>query len=332
MSCSKLSKKAPKRDLICVDIETSVHKKGKSVRTLTALLDSGANTCIISNDVVKQLGLSDQVIKQTAVVHAFTGAKSEFKGKISLKFNIGPHVFQHMFQVIEDNLATGTDCLLGIDFLNSAEIVMHFKPEGPDLAIGGKQIPVKERLRRRRKNGCDLVNYAARPTEEPLICPTMYAKSSEFKLINPCTAQVIRVILPGNDWPEFATLRRTKTDKILIEEQLITVRKHVPSNKVKCRALCSDKKCVVGCPTVHFRYALALVYNPSSRPIYLNVGENIGEVEPQYMNEELTDTVKAQIDVINKQRDDEKRKDRAAAAAAVTDRAEQLKSELTRAP
>ena len=70
-----------KRDIICVDIETP-DLRNKNKRTLTALLDSGANTCIISEKLVRQLGLKDNIIPKVSTVSSFTGAKSKFVGLI----------------------------------------------------------------------------------------------------------------------------------------------------------------------------------------------------------------------------------------------------------
>ena len=321
-----------KRDIICVDIETP-DLRNKNKRTLTALLDSGANTCIISEKLVRQLGLKDNIIPKVSTVSSFTGAKSKFVGLIQLEFNIGPHVFQHVFQIITPGLGTRTDLLLGIDFLCAAEITLQFKPEGPVMTLRGQDIPVKERMRRIIDKGQCMINYVVRPQEEPLECPAMYAKATEYKKLNPGTATVVKLVLPGSDWPEFATLERTKSDRLLIEEQIVTVRKHEANPKAKCKTSCKETECIIDCPTIYYFYALSLVYNPSSRPIYLTPGEVVAKVEPQYINDDLTTCVNNEIDRVNSKIERESNEARTAAAESIVNMAGRLRAALnTTAP
>ena len=316
-----------KRDIICVDIETP-DLRNKNKRTLTALLDSGANTCIISEKLVRQLGLKDNIIPKVSTVSSFTGAKSKFVGLIQLEFNIGPNVFQHVFQIITPGLGTRTDLLLGIDFLCAAEITLQFKPEGPVMTLRGQDIPVKERMRRIIDKGQCMINYVVRPQEEPLECPAMYAKATEYKKLNPGTATVVKLVLPGSDWPEFATLERTKSDRLLIEEQIVTVRKHEANPKAKCKTSCKETECIIDCPTIYYFYALSLIYNPSSRPIYLTPGEVVAKVEPQYINDDLTTCVNNEIDRVNSKIERESNEAHTAAAESIVNMAGRLRAAL----
>ena len=279
------------KELACIELKSKKENTGDYLK-FNALLDSGANTCIISKDLVNKLGLNDQIIKKCNPVRSFTGERSHFNGQINLVFSIGPHVFTHTFQVQSPYLATGTDALLGIDFLNTAKIMMQFGPNGPEMSLRNVNIPIVERQKRSTLSGNILTTYAIREQTEPTDGPLKQVKSAEYRKINPWTAVVTKVILPPGNWSDQVTLERSDRSKgFVVEDQLVTTRRNVPAPKAKCKEGCNDQMCLPDCPRVYYYWALCLVYNVSNKPIYISQGEHLASVEPQYQSEELTKQV-----------------------------------------
>ena len=58
------------KDLACIILNSKIKNEDKNV-SFTALLDSGANTCLISEKVVKSLNLADQLKDEKVSIAAF---------------------------------------------------------------------------------------------------------------------------------------------------------------------------------------------------------------------------------------------------------------------
>ena len=233
------------RELTCIELKT-----GKIA--YTALVDGGSNCSIISRSVINRLLLTDQIIPTRQPVRSFTGELSHFEGHITIGFRIGNNYFKHKFQ-IQPDLNTGTDALLGVDFLNQAEVSVHYGHHGQEMIIRSKVIPIVEQQKRIYRNNNILVTYTARKVKENSKPENKIAKSCEYRRVDPYTSVVIRVTLPGSNWPEQVTVEQSELNKgWLVEAQLVTTRRHEPNSKAKCKAGCLKTQCVADCPTVHF--------------------------------------------------------------------------------
>ena len=298
---SKSSKSRINRELACIEMGAQ-RKNSDEIVQFTGLLDSGANASLISENLIRDLGYLNEIKTMQAVhLHAFDGNSTPVNKFIELPFSIGPLQFNHRFFVQSPSLCTNTEALLGIEFLNKYNFVMEFSPKGPTLSLNQQKIPIVEKHKRRLDNGSNLKTYAICEKAESEDCPLLYAKAAEYKKVNPLTATVCRVILPqGINWPEHAVLERTDhTMGYVVEEQLVTIRTSVPSKRAKCKPECSGSKHEYNCGTIFQNYALILVFNTSNNTIYLTPGENVAKVEPQYANQELTDAVNKQINILN---------------------------------
>ena len=293
---TKMNRNLSPKELTCIDLSSKILKP-RSIyhrRTLnfTALIDGGSNCCIVSREIVDKLGLSDYVANQATSVQSFTGEKSTFDGLIELEFSIGDHSFKQLFFVKNPHLATGTDALLGVNFLNSAEVSIQYGPHGQIMFLRGIKVPIVERAKRRQKCGNNMVTYTTRAAVEPVQCEVKQASAAEHRKINPLTGAVTRVILPGSEWPEQITLEQSEIEKgFVVEDQLVTTKRNTPTPKAKCRESCTRKECAIDCPTTFYWYAHCLVFNVSNRPIYLRPGQLIASIEPQVECPELTQKV-----------------------------------------
>lgn len=193
--------------------------------------------------------------------------------------------------------------MLGLDFMNESESCIKFGPDGPEMNIRSIDIPIFERSKRQRKSGVNLATYAIREIAAPSEEPLKTVKAAEYKKIHPWTGTVTKVILPYVEWPDQAMLKKSSHDKgFIVEKQMITIRRNVPTPKAKCRSACAEEKCVRDCPRVHFYYALALVYNVSNRVIYLSPGETVTSIEPQQVDSDITEQVNYHLNLLINQR------------------------------
>ena len=69
---------------------------------------------------------------------------------------------------------------------------------------------------------------------------------------------------------------------------MVTTYRHEPTIKSKCKEKCTPHLCCFDCPTVHYWYTHALVYNTTNSPIYVRPGSKIASVEAQYENQILS--------------------------------------------
>ena len=292
----------PKRDLTCVEVKSRVTSRDDVVINFRALIDSGADVSLISGNIVRKLGLEDQIVTRKRYIRSVTGEEFTLSGEVSIDISIGPHEFTHIFLVQEPHLQTETGALLGTDFMNLASVRLDFSPLGVKMFIKDQPVPIVEKQRRLRRPGKNIITYTIQATGEKEEPPVQYVKSAEYRKINPWTAVVTRVILPDGQWPEHITLEKLNTEKgYIVEDQLVTTKKYIPSPKAKCHNSCTNLQHVPDCPTVHKFYAFALVFNSLNYPIYLSPGETVATVEPQYHSPELTKQINSQINILYQQ-------------------------------
>ena len=112
------------------------------------LVDGGSNVSIVCQRIVDKLGLKDKIIKDRQTVKSFNGACSTIEGKVNINFKIGNLKFEHQF-LIQKALSTGTQAILGIDFLKKSEAHVKYDLDGVKLTLLDIQnVPLVEAQKR----------------------------------------------------------------------------------------------------------------------------------------------------------------------------------------
>ena len=258
-----------------------------------ALIDSGSNCSIVDKSLLDRLNLTKDIVYETQPVRAFTGDISQFIGYIWMDFSIGSRQFRHKFQ-IQEELRTNTDCLLGSEFLSFAQVTLNYSKDGRELLVQGHRIPIVEQQKRICKKTNTLrVTYTVQEDARPV---RKIAKSCENRRIDPGTSMVIKTTLLGGNYPAQIIAESSDIQKgFLVETQLLTTRYHDPPRWAKCKSQCTKDKCLDFCPTAHYWFSYILIYNPTNRPVYVQPGQGVAEIECQYENEKLTTAVNAAI-------------------------------------
>ena len=135
----------PKRDLTCVEVKSRVTSRDDVVINFRALIDSGADVSLISGNIVRKLGLEDQIVTRKRYIRSVTGEEFTLSGEVSIDISIGPHEFTHIFLVQEPHLQTETGALLGTDFMNLASVRLDFSPLGVKMFIKDQPVPIVEK-------------------------------------------------------------------------------------------------------------------------------------------------------------------------------------------
>ena len=256
----------------------------------SALVDTGSNCCIVGKTLLDKLGKSHEIVYEESPVKAFTGETINFIGHIDLQFNISHKNFVHRF-FVQEELQTGTESLLGGDFLAEAQVTMSFSPNECSITVQGEDIPLVAREKRICKlSNTLMVTYATAEAKAEKVI----ARSCDYRRIDPETAVVVRVTLPGEEYPAQVIAAGANPEiGYLVEEQLLTVRRHFPKNRAKCRWECDQQKCAAFCPRTPYWYAYVLVHNTAEDAIYIKPGQALADIEKMYENAEVTKVVHA---------------------------------------
>ena len=274
---NKLQQKLEPTELTCITIQ---HQNVKFV----ALVDTGANCSIVGKPLLEKLNKLEDVVWEESPVKAFTGESIKFLGYIDLQCQIGHKVIVHRF-FVQDELQTSTDCLLGGDFLTEAQVTLSFSVNNRSLTIQGEEIALVEQEKRICKRSNTLkVTYAVAEVKTA----KAVARSCDYRRVEAESAVVVRVTLPGDDYPAQVIAAGSNSAKgHIVEKQVLTTRRHIPNKRAKCRPECKASDHIAYCPTVCYWYAYALVYNTTEEPIYIKPGQAMAEIEKIYENEDV---------------------------------------------
>ena len=263
----------------------------------TALVDSGSNVSIITYDVVKKLGLVDEIIEESLTAKSWNNGVGKFRGRITLTITLGSASFVHEF-LVADQLSTQTHALLGLDFLYPSETHIKYAKDGVTLCIkGGKiKIPIVKTSTQIIK--ANVVNSINNNVEEKEVLKTIYiceddmksiVKSDEVRRVEPYMSVVLKTILTGKDLPKQISIENSNYDGWLIEPQLVTVGERFAKKGSKHAKICrnNNKLCLDTCPTKNYKFAYVMVFNATNKPILIKRNEKLATFENQYENEEV---------------------------------------------
>ena len=274
------------KELTCVRISTNKIE-------YVALIDGGSNCSTITEGLVKALGYKKLIKYERIKARSWNDTETYFKGRIQLECHIGDVSFKQEFLVAE-KMATGTPALLGMDFLRANNANIDYKPEEVSFLINNAKIPLTKASTKFYSTNL-LKIYTAKIENETLI-----AKACEYRKIEPYMSVVVRITLPDNDWPEQVCLEHHEIKPgLLVESQMVTVRRHGPTPKSKCLKRC-QKQCASSCPTKSYWHAQAMVFNSTDKTLYVVPESNIATVEPQYIHKQLTEQLDTTINSIMK--------------------------------
>ena len=198
-------------ELTCLTMQSDTIK-------YVGLVDGGSNVSIIAQEMVDRLKLNSVVVKDRQTVKSFNGACSTITGRVDVHFRIGSLKFKHTF-LIQSALSTGTQALLGLDFLKKSEAHIKYGSDGVSLTLLDiKNIPLVES--QKKCFGGNTLRVLTIQSAEP---KHLFVKAAENKKNNPMVSKVVRAIMPGSNWPKQITLKQQTLNKsILLEEQLVT--------------------------------------------------------------------------------------------------------------
>ena len=108
---------------------------------MLALLDGGAQVSLITEKAVNQVHLNHRLIRGSYPAKSWAGDSLAFTGTIKLEFRIGPLTFKHTFYTCK-TLATGTDMLLGLDWLQANSVTLQYSPNEVEFKVGEVIIPM----------------------------------------------------------------------------------------------------------------------------------------------------------------------------------------------
>ena len=241
----------------------------------TTIIDSGANCSCVTEGLVKALGKQRKIEYKECAAKAWNGTLSQFVGTILMNINIGKERFKQQFYVAK-KLGTGTQCLLGADWLRKSRTKLDFSPEGVKMYIGENQHEVQlvERTTKCIANNMIKV-YDTKETKKE----KREVKMAEVRTLDPYVSQAVKCTLTGKDLTEHAVVEQLDISKeIYVESQLITVRKHTPKAKAQCLQRCNSSH-ASNCPTQEYHYAYVMIFNASNRPVLMTEENVIGKYE-----------------------------------------------------
>ena len=120
------------KELTCVKLTTNEIK-------YTSLVDGGSNCSVITKGLVEGLGLTSRLVEKRIIAKSWNNEKTQFIGRIKLQFEIGGQVFKQRMLVAE-SLATGTSCILGLDWLVKSKTLIQYSPEKVTMSIDNGRI------------------------------------------------------------------------------------------------------------------------------------------------------------------------------------------------
>ena len=270
--------------LTCVQLTT---KKFSFV----SLLDGGANVSVVALGLVKALNLLDKVHWSNITASSWNDTECNFKGSINLTFKIANKRFCHKFLVAQ-KLVTGTPAILGKDFLQKSEATLAYTKDSVSVTLKrGKQVIPLEKA---SEKVVTLNAVKASGIKEKFLKRTFgekreakkvtSIKSCEAVKVEPIMGSVIRAVLPpltGMDWPKLAHVDYSEPRPgLVVESQLLTVKKHQPNPRSKHSRHCQKDSCVGFCPTKKHAYTHMYVFNSSVDTAYVTVECKLGSVEP----------------------------------------------------
>ena len=256
-------------------------------------MDGGSNVSVVTLGLIKALGLKRFIFWKDINASSWNDTSCTFKGHIFLTFNIAGRKFNHKF-LIAEKLATRTPAILGKDFLQKSEATLEYTADSVKVTIrdGKGEIPLVKASEKivtlnvvTANEGTQKTKYrkstfvAKREIERPA-----NAWNCEAKKIEPIFGSIIRVVLEdrvGSDWPALAHIEYGEpAPGLVVESQMITVKRHQATAKSRHAKYCKPGKCVRFCPTRDYVFAHAYVFNSSSETAYLEPEAKIAVVEP----------------------------------------------------
>ena len=255
------------------------------------LLDSGANVSAIEIGLIRALGLESLVKREKLRARGWNGSETDFIGRFVLDIEIGGVKFTQTM-CVATKLATGTQVILGMNFLKKAKADLRFRDDGVRLSINDGQmyIPLtKPKKKVRMANTLTVYETGYAETINPI------AWAMEHKRINPYTGSVVKCTVSGEKIPEHITLEyRQIQPGLLVDPQVVTPLRNKPNPKAKCKRECAIK-CSRSCPTKEFLYCWVYVYKATDKILLVAPEKKIAEGEAIYVDPELTNSVNSAI-------------------------------------
>ena len=260
--------------------------------SFVSLLDGGANVSVVTLGLVKALGLRKHIRWKEIIGSSWNDTECTFRGTVYLTFRVAGRQFTHEF-LVADKLATRTPALLGKDFLQKSEATLQYTPDTVKVTLknGKKEVPLVKAsekivtLNVVKANEVEKTKFVKSTfigTEKEKKKPVI--QSCEAKKIEPVFGSVIRVSLgqlPDRDWPQTAHVDYGEPGPgLVVEAQLVTVKKHQATTRSKHTRHCRPNSCVSFCPTKDYAYTHVYVFNGANETAYISPELKLGMVEP----------------------------------------------------
>ena len=251
-----------------------------------ALCDSGASASLISPAVVKEAGLTGNIVEGDTyhLKGAFPGGETIPCGEITIPFFINKQLFTHTFIVAE--LSSGTEIILGEDFWCSHQSKCTNNYGCKTLWLNGKKVPLTTSKLVEEGETIRAVPYL--PQQGPRKCVNREVFIYKKQKILPKTRLIVKVELPKEVTDPSIMLEAVPGKEIDFVDQLTSVRKaQVPGRHFKNG--CREANCT-GCSPYQFAY-LEIV-NRTNKTLVLSKNRPIALVS------EFTKASKGDIDKI----------------------------------
>ena len=255
-------------ELSCVRAETG-HQ------SYMCLIDSGANVSCIEIGLIKKLGLEALLLRKAVKAQSWDGNTTQFIGTFVLDLEIGGERFAQTVYVA-NRLGSGTEVILGMDFLKNARADLEFRKEGVRLSIyEGKKFIHLTNPRKKQRYTNTLTVYDAAYAEKKI--PVAWAM--EHRRINPYISSMVKVTIAGENIPDHITLEHREIKPgLVVDPQVVTPIKNKPKPNAKCRKDCGVV-CARFCPRKEYLYCWVYVYNATDKILLVTPETKIAEGE-----------------------------------------------------
>ena len=215
-----------------------------------ALYDSGASASLISPKIVKETGLSGDVVAGDSyrLKGAFPGGHTIPCGELQVPFFIGKILYVHNFIVAE--LSGDTDIILGEDFWCRHNSKSTNEYGCRTLWLNGHKVPLTTSRLTGKGDAIMAVPYSPKPKPQRCVNREVYLFRKQRVL--PKTRLIVKVELPPDVRDDRIMLEALGDRQIDFVDQVTSVRKAQVLGKHH-RAGCRDTNCT-GCEEYQFAY------------------------------------------------------------------------------